>query len=197
VLFDLGGVLIDWNPRYLYRSLCAGEAELEHFLAVVCDPAWNAGIDAGRSFAEAIREKQQAFPQYAELIGFWRSRWDEMLNGEVPGTPALLGELKAAGVPLFALTNWSAETFPMAFQRFGFLERFERIVVSGAEGLAKPDPALFRLAIERCALVPEETVFIDDSPANVAAALGLGFDALLFSGAEVLRPALVARGLLT
>jgi len=195
VLFDLGGVLIEWNPRHLYRPLFADAAEMERFLAVVCDAEWNRGIDAGRTFAEAIRERQAEFPEYAEYIGFWHSRWTGMLKGELPGTVAILRELKDLRIPLYALTNWSAETFPAAREQFAFLAWFDRIVVSGEVGLAKPDRAIFDLAVRECGLVPAQTVFIDDVQANVDAALDLGFDALLFTGAEPLRRALALRGL--
>jgi 2-haloacid dehalogenase len=119
-----------------------------------------------------------------------------MLHGEIPGTVALLRELKRQGLPLYALTNWSAETFPMARERFAFLSWFERIVVSGEVGLAKPDRAIFDLAIRQCGLTPARTVYIDDVQANVDVALGLGFDPILFTGAQGLRAALAERGLL-
>jgi 2-haloacid dehalogenase len=196
VLFDLGGVLIDWNPRHLYRSLFAREADMERFLAEVCDARWNWEIDAGKPFLEAVRERQLRFPQQAELIGYWWSRWPEMLAGEIPGTVALLERLKVLGVPLYALTNWSLETFAMTRERFPFLAWFERIVVSGEEGMAKPDPRFFRLAIERCALDPERTLFIDDNPENVAAAREQGLDAVRFTAAAPLARTLAERGLL-
>ena len=197
VLFDLGGVLIDWNPRHLYRPLFADEAEMERFLLEVVDPKWNQQIDAGRPFAEAIRERQAEVPEYAEFIGMWFSRWKDMLNGEIPGTVAILRELKDLGRPLYALSNWSAETFPIARERFGFLAWFDRIVVSGEAGVAKPDREIFELAISRCGLVPAETVFIDDAPANIETARALGFDAVLFTGAEALRRALAERRMLS
>ena len=196
VLFDLGGVLIDWNPRYLYRALFPREAELERFLGEVCHAEWNRGIDAGRPFAQAIGERQRQVPEYAEQIGFWHSRWGEMLKGEIPGTVAVLRELKDQGLPLYALTNWSAETFPMARERFGFLAWFRRIVVSGEQWVAKPDRLIFERAITECRLKPAQTVFVDDVPDNVEAARGLGFDAIRFTGAEALRRDLVTRGLL-
>jgi 2-haloacid dehalogenase len=119
-----------------------------------------------------------------------------MLGGEIPGTVAILRELKHRGLPLYALTNWSAETFPRARERFAFLSWFERLVVSGEVGLAKPDPAIFHLAIRRCGLTPARTVYVDDVQANVEVALGLGFDSILFTGAQGLRAALAERGLL-
>ena len=193
VLFDVGNVLIQWDPTRVYRPLFPHEADMDHFLAKVCDPEWNRGIDAGRPFEEAVRERQREMPEFAELIGLWWSRWEDMVGGEVPGSVALLKQLKDQGTPLYALSNWSRETFPTAWARFPFLEWFEEKVVSGFVGLAKPDPAIFRLAIERCGLTPALTVFIDDSQPNVDAALGLGFDALLFTGAERLRADLVER----
>ena len=196
ILFDLGGVLIDWNPRYVYRPLFADEAGMERFLTVVCSAEWNRGIDAGRPFAEAVRERQREVPEYAEYIGFWHSRWLGMLQGEIPGTVAVLRELKALGLPLYALTNWSAETFPLARERFAFLNWFTRIVVSGEVGVAKPDRAIFDLTIRLCGLVPARTIFIDDSPANIEVAREFGFDPILFTGAEALRKDLAARGLL-
>ena len=193
ILFDLGGVLVDWDPRYLYRQAFP-EAEMEFFLANVCTGSWNLTMDAGRPFAETIPERQAAWPAYREAIGWWQTRWDEMLKGPIPGTVALLAELKAKGHPLFALTNWSAETFPAARRRFEFLAWFQDIVVSGEVGLVKPDPAIFRLAAKRCGLRPEATLFIDDVKANVDAARALGFDAIQFMGAEPLRQDLEERG---
>jgi len=197
VLFDLGGVLIEWDPRYLYRTLFKEKGEMERFLAEVCDPQWNWSIDAGKPFLEAIREKQAQFPEYSEFIGFWYSRWKEMLRGEIPGSVGVLWELKSQGTPLYALTNWSKETFATTRERFGFLDWFARIVVSGEVGMAKPDPRIFQLAIERCALDPQRTVYIDDNRANVDAALGAGLDAFQFTGAEAMRRALVERGILS
>jgi 2-haloacid dehalogenase len=196
IVFDLGGVLIDWNPRHLYRSLFHDDARMERFLAEVCHAEWNRGIDAGRPFAEAIRERQSEVPEYTEFIGLWFSRWKDMLGGEIPGTVAILRELRALGLHLYALTNWSAETFPMARERFDFLAWFERIVVSGEVGMAKPDRAIFELATRQCHLVPARTVYLDDVQDNIDMALSLGYDAIRFTGAGALRRALAARGLL-
>ena len=178
ILFDLGGVLIDWNPRHLYRALFSDDAEMERFLLEVVDAEWNREIDAGRPFAEAIRQRQAEVPEYAEYIGLWFSRWQDMLDGEIPGTVAILRELKDLGRPLYALSNWSAETFPLARERFGFLSWFKRIVVSGEVGLAKPDRAIFELAARQCCLAPGRTVFIDDVQANIDVALKQRFDEL-------------------
>jgi len=194
ILFDLGGVLIDWNPRHLYRSLFADEAEMERFLAEVVDARWNQAIDAGRPFAEAIRERQAQVPEYSEFIGMWHSRWKDMLNGEIPGTVAILRELKELGRPLYALSNWSAETFPVARERFEFLSWFNRIVVSGEVGLAKPDPAIYRYTLEKLGTTPEETLFLDDKLVNIEAAQALGMTAFQFSNVIQLRQDLLAAG---
>jgi 2-haloacid dehalogenase len=196
VVFDLGGVLIDWDPRRLYRKLLAGEAAVEEFLATVCTPEWNAEQDRGRPFAEAVAELVERHPAHAAAITAYHERWTEMLGGEIPGTVAVLAELRAAGVPLYALSNWSAETFRLTRGRFPFLEWFDGLVVSGEEGVTKPDRRIFELLIERFGLVPAATLFVDDSAANVTAARDLGLDAVRFRGAGGLRRDLAARGLL-
>jgi 2-haloacid dehalogenase len=195
ILFDLGGVLIDWNPRRLYRKTM-GEAETEHFLANVCTSEWNLALDGGRPFSEGIREKQEAWPAYREAIAWWGSRWEEMLGGPIQGTVDILAELRDQGRRIYALTNWSAETFPRARARFEFLAWFGDTVVSGEEGMVKPDPAFYRLAARRCGAKPGDIVFIDDSRVNVEAAAGLGFQAIHFTGPEALRADLVQRNLL-
>jgi 2-haloacid dehalogenase len=197
VVFDLGGVLIDWDPRYLYRKLLADEAAVEEFLATVCTPAWNAEQDRGRPWAEAVAELVERHPVHAAAITAYHERWPEMLGGDIAGTVALLEELRAAGVPRYALTNWSTETFGFARERFAFLDWFDGVVVSGQERVAKPDPRLFRVLLDRFGLAPEATFFVDDSPANVEAARRLGLDAVRFHDAERLRGELVERGLLS
>ncbi len=186
VIFDLGGVLIDWNPRHLYRTLFADEAEMERFLAEVCTPAWNLEQDRGRPWAQAIAELSAQHPEKAELIAAYRQRWPEMLNGAIAGTVALLERLDVAGVPLYALTNWSAETWPYAEQLYPFLARFRGIVVSGRIGMVKPEPAIYRHALARFGLRPERTLFIDDAPHNVEAARAVGLKAIRFVGPEAL-----------
>jgi 2-haloacid dehalogenase len=196
VVFDLGGVLIDWDPRYLYRKLLADEAAVEEFLATVCTPEWNAELDRGRPFAEGVAELVERHPEHAAAIAAYHERWPEMVAGDIPGTVEVLAELQAAGVPLYALTNWSAETFAITRGRFEFLEWFDGLLVSGEERVTKPDPAIFQLLLDRFGLDPTATVFVDDSEANVAAARRLGFDAIRFTGHEELRRELVARRLL-
>jgi 2-haloacid dehalogenase len=196
VVFDLGGVLIDWDPRYLYRKLLADEAAVEEFLTTVCTPAWNAEQDRGRPFAEAVAELAARHPAHAVAIAAYHERWPEMLGGDIPGAVALLAELRAAGVPLYALTNWSAETFGTARERFAFLDWFDGIVVSGEERVVKPDRRIFRLLLDRFGLAPEATLFVDDAAANVAAARELGLDAVRYRDPDRLRRDLSERGLL-
>ncbi len=197
IIFDLGGVLIDWDPRYLYRPIFGDDvAAMEDFLARVCPPDWNRQMDAGVPFADAVAQRQREFPEHADLIALWQDGWPQMLRAAFPDTVAILAELRQRGHRLVALTNWSAETFPIARERFEFLGWFEDIVVSGVERLAKPDPRIFRLTLERNGLEPAGTVFIDDLPANIRAAAALGLDAVHFQGARDLRADLGRRGLL-
>ena len=196
VVFDLGGVLIDWDPRYLYRKLLADEAAVEEFLATVCTPEWNAELDRGRPFAEGVAELVERHPEHAATIAAYHERWPEMLAGDLPGTVEVLGELRAAGVPLYALTNWSAETFAITRGRFEWLGWFDGLLVSGEERMTKPDPAFFRLLLDRFGLDPGATVFVDDSEANVAAAGELGIDAVRFTGPDQLRRELSTRRIL-
>lgn len=197
ILFDLGGVLIDWNPRYLYRPLFGGDdAAMEDFLARVCPPEWNLEMDAGRPFAEAVAERQRLFPEHAERIALWHTGWPQMLRDQIPETVELLAALRGRGHRLLALTNWSAETFPIARQRFAFLGWFEDIVVSGEVKLAKPDRRIFELAIRRAGLEPARTLYIDDSASNVEAAKALGFRTHHFESPAGLRAELDRHALL-
>jgi len=195
VVFDLGGVLLDWNPRYLYRKLLPDDGAVEEFLTRVCTSAWNERQDAGRSLAEATAELVAQHPERAELIRHYYGRFDEMLAGAFPDTVAILEELDAAGVPLYALTNYSAETIELAHRRFAFLRRFRGIVVSGTERLIKPDPRFFRVLLDRHTIDPTGAVFIDDSRPNVEAARDLGMTALHFRSAAELRRELAELGL--
>jgi 2-haloacid dehalogenase len=188
VIFDLGGVLLDWDPRYLYRRLFGGDMEkVEHFLANVCTPDWNRMQDGGRPFAEAEVEAAARHPDKLELIRAWRNDFSEMIAGPIEGTLAILSDLRQRNVPLYALTNWSAETFAPQAERFDFLAWFDGIVVSGRERLVKPDLRIFRVLLERYQINPEEAVFVDDASANVAAARELGMHGIHFTGPEALR----------
>jgi 2-haloacid dehalogenase len=198
VVFDLGGVLIDWDPRHLYRKLFASdEAAMEHFLATVCTHEWNRLQDAGRTFAEGARFLKAEHPDKSELIDAYGNRFDEMLAGPITGSVEILAELRDRGTPLYGLTNWSAETYPAAFDRFAFLRWFRGILVSGEVEVIKPDPRIFALLIERFAIEPQRAVYIDDVEANVAAARPFGIHAIHFTTPANLRQELTGLGLLS
>jgi 2-haloacid dehalogenase len=196
VVFDLGGVLIDWDPRHLYRALFDDADEMEAFLEEVSFAEWNARQDAGRSLDEAIAHLAASHPDRRELIEAFRARWPETMAGAVPGSVEILRELRGRGVRLLALSNWSAETFPVARERFEFLGWFDGIVISGEIGAVKPHARPFQVLVERHAVDPATTVFIDDSRANVETAAGLGFHGIVFTDAPSLRAHLVTLGLL-
>jgi 2-haloacid dehalogenase len=196
-VFDLGGVLIDWNPRHLYRKLFPGDdAAMEHFLANVCTSDWNLQQDAGRTFAEASDLLKTDHPSHGEMIDAWFARFDEMMAGPIPGTVDILAKLRDREVPIYALSNWSAETFPFAQKRFEFLQWFRAIFVSGEVRLVKPDPRIFQLFCETFELNPEQIVYIDDLPHNVKAADSIGMHAIHFTDPASLRSELIKLGLL-
>ena len=197
VVFDLGGVLIDWDPRHLYRKLFAGdEAAMEHFLATVCTHEWNRCQDAGRSFAEGAQLLKAEYPDKAALIDAYGARFDEMMPGPIAGSVEILAELRDRGMPLYAVTNFSAETYPPARERFAFLSWFRGTLVSGDVKVIKPDPRIFQLLIERYDIDPYGAVYIDDVEANVAAARPFGIHAIQFTMPAALRAELVRIGLL-
>jgi 2-haloacid dehalogenase len=195
VIFDLGDVLIPWNPRSLYRKLFSDAVEMERFLAEVCTLEWNAQQDAGRPRAEGTALLVAQFPQHEALIRAYYDRWEEMLGEVIQGTADLLLALKAKGYRVFALSNWSAETFPVARPRYPILEAFDGLVISGREGLIKPDPAIYRLLCERHAIDPRRAVFIDDNVVNVEAARGVGMKAIPFQDAEQVHRDLASLGI--
>jgi 2-haloacid dehalogenase len=191
-VFDLGGVLIDWNPRYLYRKLFDGDTEaMEEFLATVCTESWNEQQDAGRPFADACSSLKLVHPDKAPLIDAWVRRYDEMLGGPISGTVDILAKLNSHSVPLYALSNWSAETFPAARKRFEFLKWFRRVMLSGEVKLLKPDPRIFKLFLETFAIDPALAVYIDDREPNVEAAVAFGMHGILFTAAPALRTELI------
>jgi 2-haloacid dehalogenase len=196
VIFDLGNVLIGWDPRRLYRQLIDDGAQMEWFLREVCNSEWNEQQDAGRSWAEATALLRAKFPEHAHLIDAYHLRWEETLVGAMDDSVALLAALRERGVRVLALTNWSQETFPIARQRFPFLQWFEGIVVSGEEKLIKPDPRIYQRLLERYAVDPSKALYIDDSARNVAAAEALGMRGWWFRGAAGLQQRLVELKLL-
>jgi 2-haloacid dehalogenase len=196
VIFDLGGVLIDWDPRYLYRNLIADAAVMEDFLARVCTHEWNELQDAGRPLAEATAQLVAEHPECAELIAAYYDRWEEMVRGGLEDSVRVLEDLHRRGVPLYALSNFATETFDRVRARLPFLALFRDIVLSADHGLCKPDPGFYRILLDRHSIEPTESVFVDDRPANVEAARALGMTGLDFRGAAALRDELVRLGLL-
>ena len=174
IIFDFGGVLIDWNPRYLYRNLFQDEIEMEYFLEKICSPEWNLKQDAGRSFKEATKELVIKFPQHENEIKSYYSNWTKMIGGTIKENVDLVEDLKDK-YRLFGLTNWSAETFPKIFNQYYFFKEFEGIVVSGTEKLVKPDAGIYKLLLTRYKLIANESLFIDDNQENINAANKLGF----------------------
>lgn len=180
IIFDFGGVLLDWNPRYLYKSYFNNDEEMEHFLADICNGEWNIRQDAGRPFAEAVKELQAKFPEYAEAIQMNDDDWEKMLKCELPESIDLLKELKFMGYGIYGLTNWSAEKIGYAFANYSFFSLFDGIVVSGVEKVVKPDRKIYEILLERYSLKPGECVFIDDNQDNVDMAKVLGINAIRF-----------------
>ena len=195
VVFDIGGVLIDWNPRHLFRKVFDSGEEMEWFLANVCTYEWNVKQDGGKLFSVATAELQEKFPGYRDKIALYYGRWEEMLNGEISGTVEIFRRLKSAGMPLYALSNWSHEAFPVAYNRYDFMKLFDGLVVSGYEKLLKPDHAIYRVLMKRYNVNPAESVYIDDNKPNADAAAELGFNAIHFTSPEQLRIELKALGL--
>jgi 2-haloacid dehalogenase len=197
VVFDLGGVLIDWDPRHLYRKLFAGdETAMENFLATVCTHEWNRRQDAGRSFAEGARLLKAEHPNKAELIDAYGARFHEMMSGPIAGSVEILAELRARGTPLYLLSNFSAETFPPAFERFDFLRWFRGMVISGEVGVIKPDLRIYEIMLARFAIDPYRAVYIDDVAVNAEAAAGMGIHGIHFTTPAALRDELVGLDLL-
>jgi 2-haloacid dehalogenase len=197
IVFDLGGVLIDWDPRHMYREVFDDEAEMDRFLTEIATLEWNSHHDAGRRWEDGVALLSAEYPEYAGLISLYWERWEDMLNGPITETVDILAELKAAGREVHALTNWSAQSFPIARERFEFLDWFENIVVSGEEKLIKPDQQLYQILLDRIGRDASDCIFIDDGIRNVNAAAEMGFDAIHFTSPEQLHEQLSDRGLLS
>lgn len=196
VVFDLGGVLVYWDPRALFSRVLDEGEDVDAFLDEIGFAEWNHAQDAGKPWAQAVAEHSERHPARAAAIAAYPQRFTESVPGPMDDSVAVVAELVGHGVRLLALTNWSAELFPLVRPRLTFLNDFEAVVVSGEEGLAKPDPALFRVLIDRHGVVPADTVYVDDLQRNVDTATALGFRALLFTDATSLRADLVRHGLL-
>lgn len=197
VIFDIGNVFVRWDPRNMYRDHFETEEEMEYFLSNVTTPAWNLEQDRGRTWADAIAKASEQHPDYAEKIQLYWDNWAQMLDGEITGTVEIFNRLQADGVPVYAITNFSAETWPIFCARHPFTARFLDIVVSGKEGLIKPDRAIYELALERFGVTPERSIFIDDSLDNVRGAEALKIKGHHFTGAPKLEAELKTYGLLT
>jgi 2-haloacid dehalogenase len=187
LIFDLGGVVLDWNPRHLYRKLIPDEVAREWFLTEVCSPAWNLQMDTGKPSAEAVAELSARFPDQAGLISAYWDRWPEMLGGPIPGTSELVAELAKSGRELYAISNFNGEVWPATVDAFPVLNCFKDIVISSFVGVCKPDPRIFALALRRFGVAARDCLFIDDVAANVAGAQAAGIAAVQFTSAAALR----------
>ena len=196
VVFDFGGVLVEWDPRRLYRKIFSDESEMEAFLKNVCSPEWNLTLDKGKPFKQAVAERIALFPEYADEIRAFDDRWEEMRGNAIAENVALLRRL-AKRYPVYGLTNWSEEKFLQTKPKFDFFNLFNGIVVSGVEKEVKPEPRLFEILLERYGLNANECVFIDDSLPNVETAKKLGFTALRFTTPDKLVADLKAAGVET
>lgn len=188
VVFDLGGVLIDWNPDYVFKTIFEDEEKMRWFYANICTPAWNEEQDAGRSLKEATEELVTQFPEHETNIRAYYDRWEEMLGGPINGTVEVLRKLKyQTDCKLYALTNWSHETFPIALQKYDFLHWFDGRLVSGEEKTRKPFPDIYELLIKRFNIDPKTSIYIDDNARNLAPAEELGFSTIHFKSPEQLQ----------
>ena len=194
IIFDFGGVLIDWNPRYMYRDEFEESSEMEHFLNKVCTEDWNLQQDKGRSLAEGTRILQDRFPEHNVKIQLYYNQWEKMIKGYIPQNVTVLRKLKEK-YKLYGLTNWSAETFPIVFKRFSFFKLFDGIVISGEEKLIKPDKKIFELILERYHLEAKNSLFIDDNLNNIQAAKEIGFTTIHVMEETDLETELYALGL--
>ena len=189
VIFDLGGVLIDWNPEYVYLEVFNGDREkMKWFFDEICTMDWNENQDAGYPLQQATEERVKLFPEYEEWIRIYYSRWEEMLGNQIDGTVAILKQLiNNPNYKVVALTNWSAETFPVALERFDFLHWFEGIVVSGTEKMRKPFNEIYELTINRFNIEASQSLFIDDNARNIEAAKKMGINTIRFNNPTQLK----------
>lgn len=197
IIFDLGGVLIDWNPRYLYRKILKDEAEVDWFLNNICTSDWNDQQDAGRSFEEATLDLIVKHPEWEEAISAWYGRWQETIRGPIDETVEILRAIRESKkYRLYALTNWSAETFPWAYKTFDFLHWFEGIVVSGQENTRKPFPEFYQILFTRYNIDPSKALFIDDNVKNTEGAAAVGLNTIHFCDAAQLKKQLIKQKIL-
>ncbi len=195
VVFDIGGVLLDWDPRHLYRQLIEDPDQLEDFLGRICTRQWHLAHDLGEDTEQSCRELAAQYPDHAELIMAWSDRGEEMIGGVLTHTVEVLSELRSAAVPCFVLSNMEPDKYRLRRDRYDFFDLIDGCVISGQEGVAKPDQKIFEILLSRYGLEPSATVFIDDVPANVAVARELGVVAIQFTTAAQLRSDLRDLGL--
>ena len=196
VVFDIGGVLLDWDPRHLYRQLIADQAEMEDFLGRICTPRWHRAHDLGADTGRSCADLALRHPAQADLIMAWASRGEEMIAGQLDAVIEVLAEVKAAGLACYALSNMEADRFAERRAKYPFFELFDGCVISGIEGVAKPDQEIFEILLSRYDLDGPSTVFIDDQPGNVTAARQAGLAAVRYVAASQLRTDLRGFGLL-
>ena len=187
IVFDFGGVLVDWNPHYLYDGYFGSREKADWFLANICTMDWNVQMDGGKPFALGIAELSAVHPQWSREIQMYFDRWMDMMGEEIPHMRELIQDLKRRGYRIFGLTNWSAETFCQVRHRYGIFDLLEGMTVSGEEHVTKPDQAIYRRLLERFSLVPGECLFIDDNAANVAGAIQAGMAAVRFTDPATLK----------
>ncbi|MGZ9226596.1 MAG: HAD family hydrolase [Anaerolineales bacterium] len=196
VIFDFGNVLLEWNPRHVYRRYFQNEDAMEQFLAEVNFMDWNAQQDKGRTFAQGVAELSRQFPHYSELIQAYHDNWEDSIGEFFAGTVEIMKRLKAKGYSLYGLSNWSAETFPLAREKYDFFNLLDDIVISGEVGMIKPDPEIFEHLLQRISRKADECLFIDDAPANVEQAQKMGFTTIQFQSPEQLEDELRKRHVL-
>ena len=187
IVFDFGGVLVDWNPHYLYDGYFGSREKADWFLANICTMDWNVQMDGGKPFAQGIAELSAVHPQWSREIQMYFDRWMDMMGEEIPHMRELIQDLKRRGYRVFGLTNWSAETFCQVRHKYGIFDLLEGMTVSGEEHVTKPDQAIYRRLLDRFSLVPGECLFIDDNAANVAGAIQAGMAAVRFTDPATLK----------
>ena len=186
IVFDFGGVLVDWNPHHLYDKYFGSVEKAEWFLNNICLYSWNIQMDGGKPFAEGVAELQAEYPEWSEAIEIYHTRWIEMMGGEIEGMADIVRRLKEAGYGVYGLTNWSSETFPLVKDKYAIFKQLDGMVVSGEEHLLKPDAAIYKCLLERYNLRAEESLFVDDNLANVEGARAVGMQGVQFKSAEEL-----------
>jgi 2-haloacid dehalogenase len=194
IVFDFGGVLMDWDPRYMYRKVFESEEEMEYFMQHICHSKWNAQFDKGLPFQEGVNERIEKFPEYKEQIQMYKDRWIEMVGGDIPKNSKLVYELKPS-YRLFGLTNWAEDTFQLVYNQYPFFKELEGIVVSGTEKIIKPDPAIFNILLKRYQIQSSESLFIDDNYDNILVARELGFETIWVEPSTNLREELISAGI--